>query len=71
MLSQFSFLSEELLNLRNVTKHGLKTLPILSFYFLKNTNVTIFVGTFYWLLALMVLVQALNGTSIFKTFNYR
>jgi hypothetical protein len=51
--------------------HALQVLPLLSFYLLKNTKATILVGILYGLLALLVLVQALNGMSIFKTFNHR
>ena len=41
--------------------HALQVLPILSFYFLKNTKLTIGVAILYGLLALFTLVQALNG----------
>lgn len=51
--------------------HALQVLPLLSFYVLRNTKATILVGILYGLLAVLVLVQALNGTSIFKTFNHR
>jgi hypothetical protein len=50
--------------------HALQVLPLLSLYILKNTKATIFVSILYGLLALFVLIQALNGTSIFKTFNH-
>jgi hypothetical protein len=50
--------------------HALQVLPLLSFYILRNTKATIFVSILYGLLALFVLIQALNGTSISKTFNY-
>lgn len=51
--------------------HALQVLPLLSFYVLKNTKATIFVAILYGLLAVLVLIQALNGISIFKTFNPR
>jgi hypothetical protein len=54
-----------------VGMHALQVLPLLSFYLLKNTKATILVGMLYGLLALLVLIQALNGISIFKTFNHR
>jgi hypothetical protein len=50
--------------------HALQVLPLLSFYILRNTKATIFVSILYGLLALSVLIQALNGTSISKTFNH-
>jgi hypothetical protein len=50
--------------------HALQVLPLLSFYLLRNTKATIFVSILYGLLALSVLIQALNGTSISKTFNH-
>lgn len=49
--------------------HALQVLPILSYYVLKNTMATVFAGLLYGLLAVLVLAQALNGNSIFKTFN--
>ncbi len=52
-----------------VGMHALQVLPLLSFYLLKNTKATIFVSVLYSLLALLVLLQALSGTSIYKTFN--
>lgn len=41
--------------------HALQVLPILSFYFLKNTKLTIVVALVYGFLALLTLVQALKG----------
>ena len=41
--------------------HALQVLPILSFYFLKNTILTIVVALVYGFLALLTLVQALKG----------
>lgn len=49
--------------------HALQVLPILSFYLLKNTKLTIAVGILYGLLALFTLVQALNGKPLFKSQN--
>lgn len=46
--------------------HALQVLPILSFYLLKNTKLTIAVGIVYGLLALFTLMQALNGKPLFK-----
>jgi hypothetical protein len=48
-----------------VGMHALQVLPILSFYFLKNTKYTFLVSALYALLALFTLVQALNGKSVF------
>jgi hypothetical protein len=47
--------------------HALQVLPILSFYVLKNTKATIFVGLLYGLLATFTLVQALQGKPLFKS----
>ncbi len=41
--------------------HALQVLPILSFYILKNTKLTIIIALLYGLLAVFTLVQALNG----------
>jgi hypothetical protein len=49
--------------------HALQVLPILSFYLLKNTKLTIVVGIVYGLLALFTLMQALNGKPLFKSQN--
>jgi hypothetical protein len=46
--------------------HALQVLPILSFYFLRNTKLTIVVGVVYFALAVFTLVQALNGKSMFS-----
>jgi hypothetical protein len=51
--------------------HALQVLPILSFYVLKNTKATIFLSVLYGMLALMVLIQALQGKSLFGTNNKR
>ncbi len=47
--------------------HALQVLPILSFYLLKNTKLTILIGFLYSVLALFTLIQALNGTPLFKS----
>jgi len=41
--------------------HAIQVLPILSFYLLKNTKATIFIGLLYGILAFSVLFQALKG----------
>ncbi len=46
--------------------HALQVLPILSFYLLKNTKTTIFVGVLYGLLAIFTLVQAMKGIPFLK-----
>ncbi|WP_339657535.1 hypothetical protein [uncultured Maribacter sp.] len=47
--------------------HALQVLPILSFYVLKNTKATILVSIIYGLLALVTLVQALQGKPLFTS----
>jgi len=46
--------------------HALQVLPILSFFVLKNTKLTIGLSIMYGLLALMTLVQALKGRPLRK-----
>jgi hypothetical protein len=46
--------------------HALQVLPILSFFVLKNTKLTIGLSIMYGLLALMTLVQALKGKPMLK-----
>jgi hypothetical protein len=45
--------------------HALQVLPIVSYYLLKNTKVTIAVSILYGLLAVFTLIQALQGRSLF------
>lgn len=45
--------------------HALQLLPIISFYLLKNTKLVIVLSILYGLLALITLIQALKGKSIF------
>lgn len=45
--------------------HALQVLPILSFYVLKNTKATILISILYGLLALVTLLQALQGKALF------
>jgi NO-binding membrane sensor protein with MHYT domain len=45
--------------------HALQVLPVLSFYILKNTKLTIVVAIVYGLLALLTLLQALKGKPLF------
>lgn len=47
--------------------HALQVLPILSFYLLKNTKATIFISVLYGLIAVITLVQALQGKPLFKS----
>jgi len=47
--------------------HALQVLPILSFYILKNTLLTVGFSAVYGLLALLTLVQALQGRPLLKT----
>ncbi len=46
--------------------HALQVLPLLSFYVLKNTTLTIFVALLYGLLATLTLVQALKGRPLVR-----
>jgi hypothetical protein len=47
--------------------HALQVLPILSFYVLKNTKLTIGITLIYGLIALATLIQALQGKPLIKT----
>ena len=51
--------------------HALQVLPILSFYVLKNTKVTLLFAVLYGLLAVFTLVQALQGKPLFKSNLYK
>jgi hypothetical protein len=46
--------------------HALQVLPILSYYVLKNTKLTIGLSVIYGLLALLTLIQALQGRPLTK-----
>jgi hypothetical protein len=46
--------------------HALQVLPVLSYYLLKNTKLTIAFSLLYGLLALVTLIQALQGKSILR-----
>ena len=47
--------------------HALQVLPILSYYVLKNTKLTIGLSVVYGLLALLTLIQALQAKPFIKT----
>ena len=47
--------------------HALQVLPILSYYVLKNTKLTIGLSVIYGVLALLTLIQALKGKPLMKT----
>ena len=49
--------------------HALQVLPILSYYVLKNTKLTVAVSLVYGLLALLTLIQALKAKPLFKSNN--
>jgi hypothetical protein len=51
--------------------HALQVLPILSYYFLKNTKLTIGLSFVYALLALLTLVQALKGKPLIKAKHFQ
>lgn len=46
--------------------HALQVLPLLSFYLIKNTRLTLIAGLVYFLLACWVLIQALQGRPFIK-----
>jgi hypothetical protein len=46
--------------------HALQVLPVISYYFLRNTQLTIITGILYFVLAVFTLVQALNEKSLFS-----
>lgn len=46
--------------------HALQVLPLLSFYLLRNTKAIIVLALLYGLLALVTLVQALQGKPLFQ-----
>jgi hypothetical protein len=46
--------------------HALQVLPVLSYYILKNTKMTIGLSIIYGLLALLTLIQALQGRPLVK-----
>jgi hypothetical protein len=47
--------------------HALQVLPLLSYYVLKNTKLTIGVAVVYGILALLTLIQAAQGKPLIKT----
>ncbi len=49
--------------------HALQLLPILSYYILKNTKLTIGLSVAYGLLALLTLIQALQGKPLMRAKN--
>lgn len=49
-----------------VGMHALQVIPLVSFYLLKNTKATLFLGLLYGLLALAILLQALKGKPLVK-----
>lgn len=46
--------------------HALQVLPLLSYYILKNSKLTIAIALLYGLIALTTLIQALQGKPLFK-----
>lgn len=47
--------------------HALQVLPILSYYVLRNTKLTVGLSIVYGILALLTLIQALQGRPLIKT----
>ena len=48
--------------------HALQVIPLLSYYVLKSTRLTIVVSVLYALLAIYTLVIALKGKSLFSQY---
>jgi hypothetical protein len=46
--------------------HALQVLPLASYYLLKDVKATVTLSIFYGLLALLTLIQALNGKPFYK-----
>jgi len=46
--------------------HALQVLPFLAFYLLKNVKLTFGVAAVYGLIAVLILLQALNGKPLIK-----
>jgi hypothetical protein len=46
--------------------HALQVLPLLAYYILKDTKLTIFISILYGILAIFTLVQALQGKPFFR-----
>jgi hypothetical protein len=51
--------------------HALQVMPILSYYVLKNTKLTFGLSIIYGLLALITLIQALQGKPLFNSKNIK
>jgi hypothetical protein len=49
--------------------HALQVLPVLSFYLLRSTKLTIALAVIYGLLAMLTLIQALQGKPLLKSNN--
>jgi NO-binding membrane sensor protein with MHYT domain len=49
--------------------HALQVVPVLSYYLLKNTKLTIGLSILYGLLAMLTLIRALQGKPVFKERN--
>jgi hypothetical protein len=49
--------------------HALQVVPVLSYYILKNTKLTIGLSILYGILALLILIQALQGKPLIKERN--
>jgi len=49
--------------------HALQVVPVLSYYILKNTKLTIGLSIVYGILALLILIQALQGKPLIKERN--
>jgi NO-binding membrane sensor protein with MHYT domain len=49
--------------------HALQVLPLVSYYVLKNTKLTIAISVLYGILAMLTLIQALHGRPLFKAKN--
>jgi hypothetical protein len=46
--------------------HALQILPLIGYYLSNNAKITISMGVLYFVLTTAILIQALNGKSLFK-----
>ena len=65
-LLNWSFTNGDLRVAHFIGMHALQIIPIASFYLLKNTKLTFGIGLLYFALAIVTLIQALNGKPFIK-----
>ncbi len=66
-LFNWSFTNGDLRIAHFIGMHALQIIPVISFYILKNTKLTIGIGLLYFLLAIFTLIQALQGKPFIKS----